>query len=63
MLRYLAILGLFGSSFVMADDAPLLVQAEASITGKDGLSTAQCKFSSKSGRTWPAGFVHDQVDW
>lgn len=51
MLRYLAILGLFFVSVVTAADAPLLVQADARITNQDGLSTAQCKFSSKPGRT------------
>lgn len=51
MLRYLAILGLFGASVATAADASLLVQADVRITNKDGLSTALCKFSSKSGRT------------
>lgn len=51
MLRCLAILVLFATSFATAADTPLLVQADATITNKSGLSTAQCKFSSQSGRT------------
>lgn len=51
MLRYLAILGLLVASVGTAADAPLLVQADARITNQDGRSTAQCKFSSQSGRT------------